>query len=369
MASLSFHLLRVSEIKEETSDSISIFFEVPAQLRDIFRFLPGQYLTLRRQINGEEVRRSFSISAAPDDGDLRVSVKFLDDGKFSNYARKELKVGDELEVMPPLGRFTPQHQILLNGGKNYIAFAAGSGITPIMSIMKTILKHQPGSTFTLVYGNRTTPDMMFKEDIEGLKNSYINRLVVHYLFTKQSTDADIFNGRITVEKIKEMDQHLFDLTVVDEVFLCGPEQMILSLRDYFIQEKELDIKQVHIELFSSPDQSQDRKEEWKKKASQQQKEEGGDEKCEVEIHIDGSSQTVKLGYADQSILDQGLSEGMNLPYSCKSGVCTTCRAKLLEGEVDMEVNYGLEPEEIKNNYILTCQAHPKTNKVRVDFDV
>lgn len=365
MAVPSFHLLRVSEIREETPEAISIQFDVPSQLKEAYDFKPGQYLTLRRQINGEEVRRSYSICAAPDDNELRVAVKILKDGKFSNFAHQELKVGDEMEVMPPLGKFTPRENQEPSVKKNYLAFVAGSGITPVMSIMKSVLKNQPESTFTLVYGNKNRSNVIFKEGIEGLKNKFMERLVIHYLFTREAADTAIYNGRINAEKVKAFQKFLIDLDRTDEVFICGPEEMILDLRSYFLDKLSWDSHRVHFELFSSPDQPSQQHSEWQEKAQQIDP----SKQSKVIVHLDGSAHEMQLGYNARSILDQALMEGLDLPYACKGGVCCTCRAKLLEGEVDMEVNYGLEPEEIEQNFILTCQAHPRSDKVVVDFDV
>lgn len=365
MAVPSFHLLRVLEVREETPECISIQFEIPPQLAEVYQFLPGQYLTLRRQINGEEVRRSYSICASPEDNELRVAVKVLADGKFSNFAHTELKVGDELEVMPPLGKFTPRQQEGQAVGKNYLALAAGSGITPVMSIMKSTLKNSTDSTFTLVYGNKNRNSIIFKEEIEGLKNKYMDRLRVYHLFTREAADTALFNGRINKEKIKELQEHLIDINLVDELFVCGPEEMILGLRQYFLEELSVDTHRLHFELFSSPEQPKVVHKEWE----QQKGKAPSGKVCKVVIHLDGSSHEMDLPYGGNTILDQALMEGLDLPYACKGGVCCTCRAKLVEGEVDMEVNYGLEPEEIEQNFILTCQSHPKSEKVVVDFDV
>lgn len=365
MAVPSFHLLRVLEVREETPECVSIQFEVPPQLAEVYHFLPGQYLTLRRQINGEEVRRSYSICASPDDNELRVAVKILADGKFSNFAHTELKVGDELEVMPPLGKFTPRTQEGASVGKNYLAFVAGSGITPVMSIMKSVLKNHPESSFTLVYGNKNRSSIIFKEEIEALKNKYMNRLSVYHLFTREAADTTMFNGRLTKEKVQEFQQKLIDVDRIDEFFICGPEEMILNLRQYFIEDLSVDTHRLHFELFSSPDQPKHNNKQWE---AQKDKANAG-KVCKVVVHLDGSAHEMDLPYGGDTILDKALMEGLDLPYACKGGVCCTCRAKLVEGEVDMEVNYGLEPEEIEQNFILTCQSHPKSERVVVDFDV
>lgn len=364
MATPSFHLLRVLEVREETPECISIQFEVPPQLADTYRFLPGQYLTLRHQINGEEVRRSYSIAASPEDNELRVAVKILPDGKFSRFAHTELKEGDELEVLPPLGKFTPRVKDGRQVGKNYLALAAGSGITPIMSIMKSVLRNDPNASISLLYGNKNRNNIIFKEEIEGLKNKYIDRLTLYHLFTREAADTAMFNGRITAEKIKEFQEQLLDIRSFDEIFICGPEEMILNLRKYFLEEMQLDTHQLHFELFTSPEQPRPGHNDWvqHKEAAEKGK------VAKVTIHLDGSSHEIEVPYNGNTILDQALMEGLDLPYACKGGVCCTCRAKLLEGNVEMEVNYGLEPEEVENNFILTCQSHPKSDKIVVDFD-
>lgn len=364
MALPSFHLLKVLEIREETPDCISIQFEVPPQLADIYRFLPGQYLTLRHQINGEEIRRSYSICASPEDNELRVAVKILADGKFSRFAHTDLKEGDELEVLPPLGKFTPRTHEKSTERKNYLAFVAGSGITPVMSILKSVLKNNQESSFTLVYGNKTRNSIIFKEEIEGLKNRWMDRLTIYHLFTREAADTSLFNGRITKDKIGELQKSIFDLSLFDEIFICGPEEMIVNLRKYFLEDLSIDQHHLHFELFTSPEQPKALHDDWKKQGAKTVSE----KVSKVTVHLDGSTHEIEVPYNGNTILDQGLMEGMDLPYACKGGVCCTCKAKLLEGEVDMEVNYGLEPEEIEQNFILTCQSHPKTEKVVVDFD-
>jgi len=364
MSLTSFHTLKVKEVRRETPECISILFDIPEDLRETFRFLPGQYLTLRRQINGAEVRRSYSICAAPHEGEVRVAVKNVEKGKFSGFANAELQPGDELEVMPPLGKFTPR-TAAEQGRKSYLALAAGSGITPVISIMKTMLRENPESTFTLVYGNRNRGSIIFKEAIEALKNQYMNRLAVYHIFSREAADTPLFNGRITTEKVRAFCDMLIDPQQMDEIFICGPEEMILSLRDYFLEERKLKPQQVHFELFSSPDQPKAVHREW---AARQQKIDPS-KVCALTVRLDGAAFDMQLPFAGDSILDKALLEGLDLPYACKGGVCCTCRAKLVEGEVDMEVNYALEPDELANNFILTCQAHPRSEKVVVDFDI
>jgi len=364
MSIISFHLLKVKEIRKETAECVSVLFDVPEALNDTFKFRPGQYLTLRRTINGEEVRRSYSICASPSDRELRVAVKNVESGKFSGFANSDLKVGDELEVMPPLGKFSPKEKSAKDA-KNYLAFAAGSGITPVISIMKSLLEENPKNNFTLIFGNKSRNSIIFKETIEGLKNKYMERLAVYHIFTRETMDTPLFNGRITDEKANEFCDSLIHLDKIDELFICGPESMILSLRKYFVEQKKMDTKNVHIELFSSPDEPKSMHQEWEKKKHSTD----ADKVSKVTIRLDGTTYEMDVPYNGDTILDTALMQGLDLPYACKGGVCCTCRAKLEEGEVEMEVNYALEDDEVANNFILTCQSHPRTEKVVVDFDV
>lgn len=358
-----FHLLKVKEVKSETAECVSVSFEVPEELQEKFRFQAGQYLTLRKHIEGAEVRRSYSICVAPDEGELRVAVKKVDQGKFSGFVNMDLKPGDELEVMPPLGKFSPRPTD--NKKKKYLAFAAGSGITPLMGIMKSVLAKDDESEFTLVYGNKNRGSIIFKEQLEALKNKYMTRLRVYHVFTRETMDTPLFNGRINVEKAKAFLQRLINIEEMDELFICGPEEMILGLRSYFIDELKIDAHKVHFELFSSPDQPRAVHEAWM--AKQEQVDPSTISK--VTVKLDGAAFEMNLAYGGDNILDAALQQGADLPYACKGGVCSTCKAKLIEGEVDMEVNYALEPDELAARFILTCQSHPRTEKVVVDFDV
>ncbi|MBS1616508.1 MAG: phenylacetate-CoA oxygenase/reductase subunit PaaK [Bacteroidetes bacterium] len=357
MSALRFFELKVSEVRQETPECVSVAFEVPAELKEQFRFTPGQYLSLRTRLDEQEVRRSYSICAAPSEGELRVAIKAVKGGKFSTLANNKLCKGDRIEVMPPLGKFSPKHI-----GKRYLAFAAGSGITPVMSIMKEVLLREPDSEFTLVFGNRNRANIIFREEIEGLKNRYMERLRIYHVLSRELMDVPLFNGRINAEKCKQFCEQLINLNKIDEAFLCGPEEMIFSLRETLL---ELGMPQgsVHMELFSSPDQPKRSHEKWKEEHALQ---EGPTSK--VSIRLDGVTFDLNLAYSGNSILDAALAQGADLPYACKGGVCSTCRAKLVEGEVEMEVNYALEPDELKKGFILTCQSHPKTERVVVDFD-
>lgn len=354
-----FHRLKIKEVRSETPDCVSIVFDVPGGLKSDFAFEQGQNLTVKKEIDGEEIRRSYSICSAAFENELRVAVKKVDGGKFSCYANTELKIGDELDVLPPTGKFNTK--LNTANRKKYLAFAAGSGITPIISIIKTTLQTEPWSMFTLVYGNRGRNSIIFFEELEGLKNKYLNRFNFINILSREKTDAPINSGRIDNTKLTELGR-LIDYKSIDEFFICGPEEMIFCTKD-FLEEMEIDKKKIHFELFTTPGQ---------KKYSPASHEVAGKAtgpKSKVTVKLDGRSFSFDLGLNNENILDAALKQGADLPFACKGGVCCTCKAKLLEGEVEMEVNWGLEQEEVEQGYILTCQSHPKTEKVVVDFDV
>lgn len=365
MSTLQFHDLIVKDIKQETPDCVSIAFDVPEHLAQTFNYLPGQYLTFRTMISGQEVRRSYSICSGKCDNELRVAVKNVNPpGKFSSWANTELKVGDLISVMPPLGNFTPKAST--KTGRNYLAFAAGSGITPIMSIMKAVLYNEPESSFTLVFGNYNRGSIIFKDTLEALKNRFMSRLRLFHVMNKESQEAELLNGMITADKARSFqDLKLIDYQNIDDVFICGPEPMIVALKDYFLNDVGLQPEQVYFELFSSPDQPKKENKEWEAKQQNIDR----SKVAKVTVRLDGNSFDMDLAYGGENILDAALQNGGDLPYACKGGVCCTCKAKLISGEVDMEVNYGLEPDEIANNFILTCQAHPRSENVVVDFDI
>jgi ring-1,2-phenylacetyl-CoA epoxidase subunit PaaE len=360
MSAIKFYPLKVKDIRPETADCVSVSLEVPAELAETFRFAPGQYLTFRTRMEDTEVRRSYSICVSPREGELRVAIKRVEEGRFSTYAHSHLKTGDVLEVMPPMGRFTPKQ--VATKHKEYLAFAAGSGITPIMSIMKTVLEEEPQSSFTLIYGNRGRQSIIFREAIEALKNIYMERLRVYHVLSREYMDVPLFSGRIGAEKCAEFCKTLVDVTAMDEAFICGPEEMILSVRNKLI-ELGMQSESVHIELFSSPDQPRPAHEQW---ASNHNADKGPVSK--VSITLDGTTFDMEVPFNGETILDAALKNGADLPYACKGGVCCTCRAKVTEGEVEMEVNYALEHDEIEKGFVLTCQSHPRTERVIIDFD-
>lgn len=357
--SIHFHPLTVKEVRRETPDCVSVVFNIPDELRKDFAFLQGQSLTLRTTINGEEVRRTYSICSSPLENEWRVAIKKVEGGLFSAFANEQLKQGDQLEVMEPVGRFNteldPAQQL------NYLAFAAGSGITPVLSIIKTTLATEPLSHFTLVYGNRNRGSVIFFDELEGLKNKYMQRFNLVHVFSRERTDTPLNFGRIDTEKLKELDK-LTGFPMMDEFFICGPEEMIFCVKDY-LENAGIDKKKIHFELFTSPGQ----------KKGTRLKEQGtsvSGTESRITIKLDGRSFDFGLPMnSDLSVLDAALKQGADLPYACKGGMCCTCKAKLLEGEVSMDVHWGLEEEEVEKGYILTCQSHPRTEKIVVDFDI
>lgn len=353
-----FYPLRVKRIERQTAQAVAIEFEVPEDLRPAFAYDAGQYLTLKRTIDGEDIRRNYSLCSSPLENRWVVAVKKVPGGVFSTWANEQLKPGDTLEVMPPMGKFTP-HPDAANA-KNYLAFAAGSGITPILSIISTILATEPKSNFTLVYGNQSRSSIIFKEALEGLKNKYINRLSIYHILSREKTDAEINHGRIDAAKCEAVFAKLVDITAIDEFYLCGPEGMSETVKQALLG-KGVDEKKIRLELFTTGNRTAGL---WKKAITP------ADEvpRSRVTVRLDGMESVFELAYDSEPILDAALHEGLEVPFACKGGMCCTCKAKLLKGEVEMEVHYGLEHDEIEAGYILTCQSHPKTAEVVVDYD-
>ena len=355
--SLHFHRLTVKEVKKETPECVSVLFDVPETLQNDFQFSQGQSLTLRTTINGEEIRRNYSICSSPLENKLKVAIKKVEGGLFSSFANEQLKKGDVLDVMPPVGKFnTPLHP---ENKKNYLAFAAGSGITPVISLIKTTLATEKRSRFTLVFGNRNRGSIIFFEELEALKNQYMERFSLVHILSRERMDTDLNFGRISQEKLEELDR-LEGFTGTDEFFICGPSEMIFTVKA-FLEKKGIAGKQIHLELFNSsksPQTTVDRPQTGTTGAV-----------SAVNVKVDGRSFEVAIPLnSNQTILDAALQQGADLPYACKGGMCCTCKARLLEGEVSMDVHWGLEDEEVAKGYILTCQSHPKTEKVVVDFD-
>lgn len=350
-----FYPLQVREVRQETRDAIVVVFHVPAELEARFRFVQGQHLTLRAIIDGQEVRRSYSICSAVHEN-LRVAVKRTPGGLFSNWILDNLKPGDTLEVMPPEGRF--HVPLSAANRKHYVAFAAGSGITPVFSIIKTTLLSEPGSSFTLFYGNRASSTILLREELAELKDVFLDRFNLIHVMSREHQDLDLLNGRITAEKSEQLLRHFCRLEAIDTVFLCGPQEMV---EDVSSRLKTLGIPEsrIKIELFTVD--PNERRRERKLTGSALQAE------CQVTLIVDGDTLHFPM-QRSETILDAGLNRGIDLRHSCKSGVCATCRAKLVDGQVDMDANYALEDYEVARGFILTCQSYPVTEHVTVDFD-
>ena len=352
-----FHSLKVKEVKRETLDCVSVSFFIPEDLTEMFSFTEGQNITIKKNINGEEVRRSYSVCNAPYEQELRVAIKKTTGGLFSSFANDELKAGDVLEILPPTGRFNAKSET-----GNYLAIAAGSGITPIISIIKHTLKTQLKSSFTLIYGNKSRGSIIFFEEIEALKNKFMERFTCINILSRERTDADINYGRIGTEKLEGL-KHLLNFKTFNDAYICGPEEMIFASAA-FLEENGMFKKNIHFELFTTPGQKQLAVDN-----TQLAEAEDAGPKSNITIKLDGRSFNFDLAYKAQNILDAALQQGADLPYACKGGVCCTCRAKLIEGKVHMDVNYALEDDEVAQGFILTCQSHPLTEKIVVDFDV
>lgn len=352
-----FHRLPVAKVERETRDAVAITFAIPDALAEPFRFAAGQHLTLRADIGGEDVRRSYSICSAERDGALRIAVKRNPGGVFSRWANESLKAGDMLDVMPPMGHFNVP--LAPGNRRHYAGFAAGSGITPLLSIVKTTLAVEPRSLFTLFYGNRASGTVMFKEELAALKDTYLTRFNLVHVLSREAQDIELLHGRIDRPKADALLLHWLDLDHVDAVFVCGPDGMMQAVAEALKARGYPDAK-VRIERFAT---SVPRHEHKPGKAP-----EPGHTECEVTVVLDGVTCSYTLEKGKESILEAGLKAGIELPYSCKSGVCSTCRAKLTAGEVDMDVNFALEDYEVARGFVLTCQSHPVTDRVAVDYD-
>jgi ring-1,2-phenylacetyl-CoA epoxidase subunit PaaE len=351
-----FHRLAVHDLRRESADAVSLTFMIPSELTEDYAFAPGQYLTLRTTMDGEEVRRSYSICSGPDDGELRIAVKKVDGGAFSSWAADELKAGDELDVMTPTGRFGITHAP--DQARVHVGFAAGSGITPILSIVRGVLAREPHSRFFLFYGNRSAAGMLFREALEELKDRFMQRLSIFHVISGEEQDIPILHGRLDGEKVRVLLRSLVPAENVDHVFICGPtgmsEDIEATCRDIGIAEDR-----IHVERFVSGLGGKPRPKAVVPPSAPA--------KAMASLVVDGKRREVPVAEGE-SILDAALRAGMDLPFACKGGMCSTCRAKLVEGDAQMEVNYSLEPWELKAGFILTCQARPVSQKVVVDYD-
>lgn len=355
--SLHFHRLTIKEVKRETADCVSLVFEIPDWLLPSFQFIQGQNIVLKATVNGQEMRRNYSICSSPLDQELRIAIKKIKGGAFSTYANENVQTGDVMEVMPPTGKFyTPLDS---TQQKKYLGLAAGSGITPLLSIIKTTLATEPLSSFTLVYGNRSRHSVIFFEQLEALKNQYMNRFNLIHILSREKTDSALNFGRIDQEKLTAL-KKLIPYNQLDDVFLCGPREMIDTAL-VFLQEQGLDKKQLHAELFNAGNATT--------ATGAKTSSEKTSVKSQISIRLDGRQLEIEIPLnSNATILDAALEQGADLPFACRGGMCCTCKAKLVEGEVSMDIHWGLEEEEIEQGYILTCQSHPRTEKIVVDFD-
>lgn len=356
-----FHPLTIRECRRETADSVSIAFDVPPDLADRYRFVQGQYLTVKTAIDGEEIRRSYSICSGVDEGELRVAVKRVEGGLFSTHANRSLAPGAVLDVMTPMGRFnTPLDPA---AARTYAAFAAGSGITPILSILKTVLTREPRSRFLLVYGNRTVSSIIFREELEDLKNRFMGRLSIHHVLSREPEEAGLLPGRIGAGLVRELCAGPLNPGALDAAFLCGPQPMVEEVRDA-LAACGTPPDHIHLELFGAPSGSRPAR----AVRTATPPDHTPADAATIAILQDGKRREFALAYDGDSILEAAHRHGADLPYSCKSGVCCTCRAKLREGKVAMAENYSLEPWEVEAGYVLTCQSRPLTERVVIDFD-
>ena len=355
MSTHSFHSLSVASVQALTRDSMAITLTVPELLKEKFSYAPGQYLTLRAVIDGQDVRRSYSICTAVQDERLRIAIKKIAGGAFSNWAAAHLLSGTTVDVMPPQGNF---HITLApQAARHVVALAAGSGITPILSIIKTMLLAEPLTRITLVYGNRSSSSVMFKEELEDLKDTFLTRFNLVWIMSRESQDIDLFNGRIDGEKTSELLTRWIDPASIDAAFICGPHDMMLAVTQA-LQDKGVDKSRIKVELFGTPlagNQGADHNAA------------PGHEQCEVQVTLDGARRTFTMA-KNQCLVDGGLKAGLEMPYACKGGVCSTCRAQVLSGEVDMDNNFALEDYEVARGFVLCCQSFPVSDKLVIDFD-
>ncbi len=362
MSHAGYHPLRVAEVIPETANAVCVAFDVPEPLRAAFRFIQGQYLTLSAEIDGEVVSRSYSICSGVDDGCLKVGIRKIEGGVFSTYANESLRAGDEIRVLPPQGNFFVP--LSADNEKNYMCLCVGSGITPILSIVKTILKRESRSIVTLLYGNRNSATVMFRDELGFLKNRYMTRLNWINILSREEQDAEVLYGRLDNRKGGELQRkRLIDIGGTDEFFLCGPQSMISEV-SRGLRGAGVDESHIHYELFSSSVEDARAAVEKHRARSRQY----AGRVSEVTVTVDGRSSRFDLSADGESILDGALRNGADLPFSCKGGVCATCRARLIRGEVELDINHALSEQELAEGLILTCQAHPVTDRVAVDFD-
>jgi ring-1,2-phenylacetyl-CoA epoxidase subunit PaaE len=356
--STSFYPLTIAEIRRETADAVSLRFDLPAEIASLFDFKAGQHLTLRTELDGVDVRRNYSVCVAPHDGQLRVAVKQIAGGVFSSWANAELRQGAVLDVMPPHGSFTRDFDSAER--RSYVGIAGGSGITPVLSLLKTALTEEPKSRFTLLYGNRDSNSIMFLEELAQLKNRFLDRFELYHFLDDEEEEVDLFNGRLDRGKCDEIFERLVDPRLVDTFFICGPGPMMDAAEAALLQ-RDIDRRKILIERFTV-----DRPTGAVAAATAALIENAAG--IRFIAVIDGRRRTVNFDPAKPSLLDSARAAGLPAPFACKAGVCATCRARIVSGRVEMAANYGLTEEEVGQGYILTCQAVPISDDVVIDYD-
>jgi len=350
--------LDVIDVQKDTRDAVVVTLRPRAEDAARFAFTQGQYLTFRREFDGAELRRSYSICAGRDEGVLKVGIKRVEGGAFSSWANENLTPGAVLEAMPPMGNFhTPLDP---SSARHYLGFAGGSGITPVLSILKTVLKTEPKSRFTLVYANRQISSIMFRKELEDLKNTYLGRLSVMHVLETEAQEIDLFTGLIDTAKIAALFTHWLDAKSVDMAYICGPEPMMLSIARG-LKDHGLTDSQIKFELFTSGQPGRAKQKTVSRSSD-------ASDACEATVTLDGATRSFRMPKTGESLLDAALANNLDAPFACKAGVCSTCRAKVLEGEVDMRTNHALEDYEVRQGYVLTCQCYPLSDRVVVSYD-
>jgi ring-1,2-phenylacetyl-CoA epoxidase subunit PaaE len=359
---ITYHPLTIADVRPEGSEAVCVTLEVPDELRDAFRFAPGQHIGVRATIDGQEVRRTYSICSATDERHLRIGVRLHERGSMSGHLGARIRVGDQLEVLPPTGRFflAPDAQ----AARTYCAFAGGSGITPILGIVRNVLRHEPGSRFMLFYANRTTASIMFAEELLALKDLYPQRLALYFLMSREPQDVELFNGRLDAAKVGVLGRELFDARGVDAYFLCGPDTMIESVKEGLVG-LGVDQSRIHSEHFTS-----DAKREVGLKVEPREVGLKPDlqPQTKVTVVLDGRRRTFDMASDGTTVLEAAEQAGLDLPYSCRAGVCSTCRTRVVRGAVTMMTNYALEPWEVEAGYVLCCQALPAATELEITYD-
>ncbi len=353
---MQFHELTVTKVENTIRDAVVVTLEPKPGEEEAFRYLPGQHLTFRRDFDGEELRRSYSLCAAPGEGRLRVGIKRIEGGAFSNWANDTLKPGAVLEALPPSGVF---HLPETRAAKSYLGFAGGSGITPVLAILKTVLEEEPESDFTLVYANRAVNTIMFKDELEDLKNRFMGRFTVIHVLEAGTDEIDLFTGRIDVAKVAALTRHCIDLTAMDAAYICGPEPMMKAIEAGLLAQG-FPKGAIHYELFVSAQPGR-----LAARVASARTETGG---TTALVTIDGATRTLTMD-REHSVLEAALANDLPAPYACTAGVCSTCMAKVTKGEVEMRANHALEDDEVRAGYVLTCQCYPLSDEIEVDYDV